>query len=128
MLRRWQAIRASTSNGRKRKSVIILVTSKSKKLGRASAMVGFHSGGSLLCGAQRTKYRLLPVCRQEKFLQCSKIRRSARAHFPLWSELVPAIARPGGAGRRVPPLSARDRLNRRAATLAKSPNKRRLSF
>src|SRR5215469_5895699 len=47
MLRRWQAIIASTSNGRKRKSAIILVTSKSKKFGRVcvSAMIGGSGSG-----------------------------------------------------------------------------------
>src|ERR1700745_4463448 len=45
MLRRWYAITASRSNGRKRKSAIILLTSKSKKVGRASDMNRFRSGG-----------------------------------------------------------------------------------
>src|SRR5947208_7106004 len=46
ILRRWYAISASRSNGRKRKSAIILLTSKSKKVGRASDMNRFRSGGA----------------------------------------------------------------------------------
>src|SRR5271163_3501873 len=69
MLRRWYAISASRSNGRKRKSAIILVTSKSKKGGRASDMNVVPVWGKLglLCAAQRAVYRPVLRLRQELF-------------------------------------------------------------
>src|SRR2546429_376126 len=57
MLRRWYAISASRSNGRKRKSDIIFVTSKSKKVGRASDMNAVPVWGSLdYCAVHNDRY------------------------------------------------------------------------
>src|SRR5271163_4095007 len=69
MLWRWYAISASRSNGRKRKSAIILVTSKSKKVGRASDMSAVPVWGEpgFLCVAQRMVYRPLLKRRQDLF-------------------------------------------------------------
>src|SRR5215469_3805697 len=73
MLRRWQAISVSTSKGRKRKSAMNLVTSKSKKLGRASDMdsgsgVGRGSGD---CAVHNNPYIGASRSAVKIFLQCS---------------------------------------------------------
>src|SRR5258707_10168208 len=94
MLRRWQAIIASTSNGRKRKSPIILVTSKSKKLGRvcASAIGRFRFRGFINCAVHNGSYiGHLPVP-SSLLLRCSKIRRGGALHRP--PAHVPARAPP----------------------------------
>src|SRR6516165_581217 len=101
MLRRWQAINASTSNGQKRKSAIILVTSKSKKLERvcASVMSGVPVQKlRLLCGAQRASYRYIlnPV---KSLLQRSKTREERAFHRIAGDGSVRAIARSGAGAR-----------------------------
>src|SRR5215472_16288313 len=73
MLRRWQAISVSTSKGRKRKSAMNLVTSKSKKLGRASDMGAGSGVGEVRVIVQCTTVPISgpPPPPSRHFLQCS---------------------------------------------------------
>src|SRR5207253_5026456 len=95
MLRRWQAIIASTSNGRKRKSPIILVTSKSKKLGRvcASAISRFPVQGGINCAVHNESYIGRLGVQSSLLLHCSKIRRRAALHCPADDVAAPTTAR-----------------------------------
>src|SRR5215469_2926798 len=127
MLRRWQAISVSTSKGRKRKSAMNLVTSKSKKLGRASDMdagsgVGRGSGD---CAVHNNPYIGASRSAVKIFFAVQQFRRELvrRPYAP--RALAQNSARCDAGERRALPLYDRDRRNRRRATPASSKGKPR---
>src|SRR5207248_447984 len=116
MLRRWYAISASRSNGRKRKSPIILVTSKSKKVGRASDMNRFRSGGaSGNCALHNESYIGPCFGGVKSFFAPQQFRLELVPRPNVGLARIRTILRSCAGEHRAPPSFAQDPANHRAA-------------
>src|SRR3954447_17747101 len=119
MLRRWYAISASRSNGRKRKSDIIFVTSKSKKVGRASDMNAVPVWGSLdYCALHNDRYIGRCSGGVKGFFAPQQFRRELVARRSVGRAPIRTILRSCAAEHRAPPWFGQDPVHRRAARRA----------